>query len=64
MLILVETAAGYGLFKVENSKLIESDVKDIEKNVLLLAKKQEKMYLCTVLVNLKSFKMHLMKPIN
>lgn len=31
MLILVETAAGYGLFKVENSKLIESDVKDIEK---------------------------------
>ncbi|VUZ95214.1 nucleolar protein 5, putative [Plasmodium vivax] len=31
MLILIETAAGYGLFKVENSKLIESDVKDIEK---------------------------------
>ncbi|CDU19268.1 hypothetical protein YYC_04216 [Plasmodium yoelii 17X] len=31
MLILVETAAGYGLFKVENSKLIESDASDIAK---------------------------------
>ncbi|SBT79155.1 nucleolar protein 5, putative [Plasmodium malariae] len=31
MLVLVETAAGYGLFKVENNKLIESDVKDIQK---------------------------------
>ncbi|SBS82706.1 nucleolar protein 5, putative [Plasmodium ovale] len=31
MLVLVETAAGYGLFKVENDKLIESDAKDIAK---------------------------------
>ncbi|VWU51446.1 nucleolar protein 5, putative [Hepatocystis sp. ex Piliocolobus tephrosceles] len=31
MLLLVETAAGYGLFKAENSKLFELDTKDIEK---------------------------------
>lgn len=49
MLILVETSAGYALFKLENEKLVESNVEDIQKNFVNAneAKKQ---------VSLQSFK--------
>lgn len=32
MLILIETAAGYGLFKMENNKLLEASVEEISKS--------------------------------